>query len=135
MGTSARETFLNSSVPVSYTHLFPCQMAAVAVALVVSVVPFLFGFQGVGGCQLHGAEHAAVDVALHFQYPLHKVGVACPVSYTHLDVYKRQVDIFSHRLQVQERMTLQIKECIQETLNPLGVMVVVEEMCIRDRPG
>ena len=34
----------------------------------------------------------------------------------------RVVDIFSHRLQVQERMTLQIKECIQETLNPLGVM-------------
>ena len=45
------------------------------------------------------------------------------VSYTHLDVYKRQV---------QERMTLQIKECIQETLNPLGVMVVVEakHMCM-----
>ena len=45
------------------------------------------------------------------------------------------VDIFSHRLQVQERMTLQIKECIQETLNPLGVMVVVEakHMCMQMR--
>ena len=47
----------------------------------------------------------------------------------------RVVDIFSHRLQVQERMTLQIKECIQETLNPLGVMVVVEakHMCMQMR--
>ena len=43
--------------------------------------------------------------------------------------------LFSHRLQVQERMTLQIKECIQETLNPLGVMVVVEakHMCMQMR--
>ena len=45
------------------------------------------------------------------------------------------MDVFSHRLQVQERMTLQIKECIQETLNPLGVMVVVEakHMCMQMR--
>ena len=42
---------------------------------------------------------------------------------TGLSKIARVVDIFSHRLQVQERMTLQIKECIQETLNPLGVMV------------
>ena len=47
----------------------------------------------------------------------------------------RVVDIYSHRLQVQERMTLQIKECIQETLKPLGVMVVVEakHMCMQMR--
>ena len=47
----------------------------------------------------------------------------------------RVVDIFSHRLQVQERMTLQIKDCIQETLKPLGVMVVVEakHMCMQMR--
>lgn len=38
---------------------------------------------------------------------------------TGLSKIARVVDIFSHRLQVQERMTLQIKECIQETLNPL----------------
>ena len=52
---------------------------------------------------------------------------------TGLSKIARVVDIFSHRLQVQERMTLQIKECIQETLNPLGVMVVVEakHMCMR----
>ena len=43
---------------------------------------------------------------------------------TGLSKIARVVDIYSHRLQVQERMTLQIKECIQETLKPLGVMVV-----------
>jgi GTP cyclohydrolase I len=45
---------------------------------------------------------------------------------TGLSKIARVVDIFSHRLQVQERMTLQIKECIQNALTPLGVMVVVE---------
>ena len=57
-----------------------------------------------------------------------KVHVAyIPNGYiTGLSKIARVVDIFSHRLQVQERMTLQIKECIQETLNPLGVMVVVD---------
>ena len=43
---------------------------------------------------------------------------------TGLSKIARVVDIFSHRLQVQERMTLQIKECIQETLNPLGVWLL-----------
>ena len=47
----------------------------------------------------------------------------------------RVVDIYAHRLQVQERMTQQIKDCIQETLKPLGVMVVVEarHMCMQMR--
>lgn len=45
---------------------------------------------------------------------------------TGLSKIARVVDIFSHRLQVQERLTMQIKNCIQETLNPLGVMVVIE---------
>ena len=47
----------------------------------------------------------------------------------------RVVDIFARRLQVQERMTTQIKECIQESLNPLGVMVVLEarHMCMQMR--
>ncbi|MBR3634119.1 MAG: GTP cyclohydrolase I, partial [Bacteroidaceae bacterium] len=47
----------------------------------------------------------------------------------------RVVDIFSHRLQVQERMTTQIKDCIQQALNPLGVMVVIEarHMCMQMR--
>ncbi len=66
-----------------------------------------------------------------------KVHVAyIPNGYiTGLSKIARVVDIFSHRLQVQERMTLQIKECIQETLNPLGVMVVVEaqHMCMQMR--
>jgi len=54
---------------------------------------------------------------------------------TGLSKIARVVDIFSHRLQVQERMTLQIKECIQQALNPLGVMVVVEaqHMCMQMR--
>jgi GTP cyclohydrolase I len=54
---------------------------------------------------------------------------------TGLSKIARVVDIFSHRLQVQERMTMQIKECIQETLNPLGVMVVIEakHMCMQMR--
>lgn len=38
----------------------------------------------------------------------------------------RVVDAFARRLQVQERLTTQIRDCIQETLNPLGVAVVIE---------
>lgn len=38
----------------------------------------------------------------------------------------RVVDAFARRLQVQERLTSQIKECIQQTLRPLGVAVVIE---------
>jgi GTP cyclohydrolase I len=38
----------------------------------------------------------------------------------------RVVDAFSRRLQVQERLTTQIRDCIQETLDPLGVAVVIE---------
>ena len=38
----------------------------------------------------------------------------------------RVVDAYSRRLQVQERLTMQIKNCIHETLNPLGVAVVIE---------
>ena len=54
---------------------------------------------------------------------------------TGLSKIARVVDIYSHRLQVQERMTQQIKDCIQETLHPLGVMVVVEarHMCMQRR--
>ena len=54
---------------------------------------------------------------------------------TGLSKIARVVDVFSHRLQVQERLTLQIKECIQETLHPLGVMVVLEakHMCMQMR--
>jgi GTP cyclohydrolase I len=36
------------------------------------------------------------------------------------------VDVFSRRLQVQERLTVQIRDCIQEALQPLGVAVVIE---------
>lgn len=40
----------------------------------------------------------------------------------------RVVDAFARRLQVQERLTTQIKECIHNTLKPLGVAVVIEAM-------
>ena len=54
---------------------------------------------------------------------------------TGLSKIARVVDIFSHRLQVQERFTQQIMDCIQDTLKPLGVMVVVEakHMCMQMR--
>lgn len=54
---------------------------------------------------------------------------------TGLSKIARVVDIYSHRLQVQERMTKQIKDCIQETLKPMGVMVVIEakHMCMQMR--
>lgn len=38
----------------------------------------------------------------------------------------RVVDVFARRLQVQERLTNEIRDCIQETLNPIGVGVVIE---------
>ena len=74
----------------------------------------------------------------HHMLPFYgKVHVAyIPNGYiTGLSKIARVVDIFSHRLQVQERMTMQIRECIDETLHPLGVMVVVEakHMCMQMR--
>jgi GTP cyclohydrolase I len=56
-------------------------------------------------------------------------------SVTGLSKIPRIVDIYARRLQIQERMTTQIKKCIQDTLNPLGVMVVIEaqHMCMQMR--
>ena len=47
----------------------------------------------------------------------------------------RVVEVFARRLQVQERLTTQIKDCIQNTLHPLGVMVVIEasHLCMQMR--
>lgn len=47
----------------------------------------------------------------------------------------RVVDVFARRLQVQERLTDQIKDCIQDTLNPKGVAVVIEaqHLCMQMR--
>jgi len=47
----------------------------------------------------------------------------------------RVVDAFSRRLQVQERLTTQIRDCIQSTLQPLGVAVVIEaqHLCMQMR--
>ncbi|MDR1129775.1 MAG: GTP cyclohydrolase I FolE [Prevotellaceae bacterium] len=54
---------------------------------------------------------------------------------TGLSKIARVVDAFSRRLQVQERLTLEIRDCIHNTLNPLGVAVVVEaaHMCMQIR--
>lgn len=54
---------------------------------------------------------------------------------TGLSKIPRVVNVFARRLQVQERLTLQIKECIEQTLNPLGVIVVIEaqHMCMQMR--
>lgn len=74
----------------------------------------------------------------HHMLPFYgKVHVAyIPNGYiTGLSKIARVVDIFSHRLQVQERLNQQIKDCIQNTLHPLGVMVVIEakHMCMQMR--
>lgn len=54
---------------------------------------------------------------------------------TGLSKIPRVVDAFARRLQVQERLTVQIRDCIQETLKPLGVAVVIEaaHMCMQIR--
>ncbi len=54
---------------------------------------------------------------------------------TGLSKIARVVEAYARRLQVQERLTTQIKDCIQDTLNPLGVAVVIEaqHMCMQMR--
>lgn len=54
---------------------------------------------------------------------------------TGLSKIARVVDIYAHRLQVQERLTEQVMQCINDTLKPQGVMVVIEakHMCMQMR--
>ncbi len=54
---------------------------------------------------------------------------------TGLSKIARVVDAYARRLQVQERLTTQIRDCIQDTLQPLGVAVVIEaqHMCMQMR--
>ncbi len=54
---------------------------------------------------------------------------------TGLSKIARVADVYARRLQVQERLTTQIKDCIQSTLNPLGVMVIIEaqHLCMQMR--
>ena len=82
--------------------------------------------------------HKVLTDALFEELPFYgKVHVAYIPNgkITGLSKIARVVDIYSHRLQVQERLTQQIKDCIQETLNPQGVMVVIEakHMCMQMR--
>ncbi|MBP5505960.1 MAG: GTP cyclohydrolase I FolE [Bacteroidales bacterium] len=74
----------------------------------------------------------------HHMLPFYgKVHVAyIPDGYiTGLSKIPRVVETFARRLQVQERLTVQIRDCIQETLKPLGVAVVIEaaHMCMQMR--
>ena len=52
-----------------------------------------------------------------------------------LSKFPRMVDAFSRRLQVQERLTDQIRDCLDETLNPQGVAVCIEaqHLCMQMR--
>ena len=56
----------------------------------------------------------------------------CHIAYipngkiTGLSKIARVVETFARRLQVQERLTVQIRDCIEEALHPLGVAVVIE---------
>ncbi len=54
---------------------------------------------------------------------------------TGLSKIARVVEAFSRRLQVQERLTMQIRDCLEDCLNPLGVAVVIEaqHMCMQIR--
>ena len=54
---------------------------------------------------------------------------------TGLSKIARIVEVYARRMQVQERMTTQIKACIQKTLNPMGVMVIIEaqHLCMQMR--
>lgn len=54
---------------------------------------------------------------------------------TGLSKIARVVECYARRLQVQERLTVQIRDCIQDTLHPLGVAVVIEasHMCMQIR--
>lgn len=56
-------------------------------------------------------------------------------SVTGLSKIARVVEAFARRLQIQERLTTEIKDCIQDALNPMGVAVVIEaqHLCMQMR--
>jgi GTP cyclohydrolase I len=69
-------------------------------------------------CEHHLAPFFGVA---HIAYIPNAKGTVCGLS-----KLARVVDLYAKRLQLQERLTTQIAECIIENLDPLGVMVVVE---------
>ena len=69
----------------------------------------------------------------HHMLPFY--GKAHVAYITGLSKIARVVECYARRLQVQERLTVQIRDCIQEALNPMGVAVVIEasHMCMQMR--
>ena len=92
-----------------------------------------------------GTNHMVIlkDIELYSMCEHHMLPFygKCHVAYipngyiTGLSKVARVVETFARRLQVQERLTVQIRDCIQDTLAPLGVAVVIEaaHMCMQIR--
>ena len=81
------------------------------------------------------------DIELFSMCEHHMMPFVAHVAYipngriTGLSKIARVVECFARRLQVQERLTVQIRDCIQQALNPIGVAVVIEasHMCMQMR--
>ena len=131
---SQREGLLKTPARVARTILFLTQGYAMDPSAVLQSAKFKEDYQQM----VIVKDIDFFSLCEHHMLPFYgKAHVAyIPNGYiTGLSKIARVVDIFARRLQVQERMTTQIKECIQEALNPMGVMVVIEasHMCMQMR--